>query len=49
MTWTYRDSKRLLLAIGIDDAKRLGVELLPGTRTTVTERAYTSPIWYTSD
>jgi len=29
------------------DAKRFGVEPLPGTRMTVTERAYTSPIWYT--
>jgi len=29
------------------DAKRFGIKLLPGTRTTVTERAYTSPIWYT--
>ncbi|MDT3684068.1 MAG: DUF3604 domain-containing protein [Pseudorhodoplanes sp.] len=29
------------------DAKRFGIKLLPGTQTTVTERAYTSPIWYT--
>jgi len=29
------------------DAKRFGFEPLPGTRMTVTERAYTSPIWYT--
>jgi hypothetical protein len=29
------------------DAKRFGVESLPGTATTITERAYTSPIWYT--
>lgn len=29
------------------DAKRFGVKLLPGTRTSVTERAYTSAIWYT--
>ena len=29
------------------DAKRFGIEALPGTRMTVTERAYTSPIWYT--
>jgi hypothetical protein len=29
------------------DAKRFGVQPLPGTRMTVTERAYTSPIWYT--
>jgi len=28
------------------DAKRFGVTPLPGTRMTVTERAYTSPIWY---
>jgi hypothetical protein len=28
------------------DAKRLGTTPLPGTRMTVTERAYTSPIWY---
>lgn len=28
------------------DAKRFGVAPLPGTRMTVTERAYTSPIWY---
>lgn len=29
------------------DAKRFGVEPLPGTTMTVTDRAYTSPIWYT--
>ena len=29
------------------DAKRFGVKPLPNTRMTVTERAYTSPIWYT--
>ena len=29
------------------DAKRYGVEPLPGTRLITTERAYTSPIWYT--
>ena len=29
------------------DAKRFGVTPLPGTAMTVTERAYTSPIWYT--
>jgi Protein of unknown function (DUF3604) len=28
------------------DAKRYGVRPLPGTAMTVTERAYTSPIWY---
>ncbi len=28
------------------DAKRFGVKPLPGTRLTITERAYTSPIWY---
>jgi hypothetical protein len=28
------------------DAKRFGIEPPPGTRMTVTERAYTSPIWY---
>jgi hypothetical protein len=28
------------------DAKRFGVTPLPGTRMTVIERAYTSPIWY---
>lgn len=26
---------------------KLGVEPLPGTRMTITERAYTAPIWYT--
>ncbi len=29
------------------DAKRFGVTPLPGTTMKVTERAYTSPIWYT--
>jgi hypothetical protein len=29
------------------DGKRFGVAPLPGTVMTVTERAYTSPIWYT--
>jgi hypothetical protein len=29
------------------DANRFGTKPLPGTRMTVTERAYTSPIWYT--
>jgi hypothetical protein len=29
------------------DAKRFGTTPLPGTSMTVTERAYTSPIWYT--
>jgi Protein of unknown function (DUF3604) len=29
------------------DAKRFGVKPLPGTEMTITERAYTSPIWYT--
>ena len=29
------------------DAKRFGVQPVPGTLMTVTERAYTSPIWYT--
>jgi hypothetical protein len=29
------------------DAKRFGVKPLPGTRMTITERGYTSPIWYT--
>ncbi|RDJ27251.1 DUF3604 domain-containing protein [Bosea caraganae] len=29
------------------DAKRFGTKPLPGTRMTITERAYTSPIWYT--
>jgi len=28
------------------DAKRFGTKPLPGTRMTITERAYTSPIWY---
>jgi hypothetical protein len=28
------------------DAKRFGNKPLPGTRMTITERAYTSPIWY---
>jgi hypothetical protein len=28
------------------DAVRFGVEPLPGTRMTIVERAYTSPIWY---
>ena len=28
------------------DAKRFGVKPLPGTRMTLQERAYTSPIWY---
>lgn len=28
------------------DAKRFGTQPLPGTPMTVTERAYTSPIWY---
>jgi hypothetical protein len=28
------------------DAKRFGSQPLPGTRMTVVERAYTSPIWY---
>jgi len=28
------------------DAKRFGSKPLPGTRMTITERAYTSPIWY---
>jgi hypothetical protein len=31
------------------DAKRFGVQPLPGTQMTVTERAYTSPIWYTPE
>ena len=29
------------------DAKRFGSKPLPSTRMTITERAYTSPIWYT--
>jgi Protein of unknown function (DUF3604) len=29
------------------DAKRFGIKPLPGTAMTITERAYTSPIWYT--
>jgi hypothetical protein len=29
------------------DAKRFGVKPLPGTRMTISERAYTSPIWFT--
>ncbi|MFI5184816.1 MAG: DUF3604 domain-containing protein, partial [Vicinamibacteria bacterium] len=29
------------------DMKRFGNKPLPGTRLTITERAYTSPIWYT--
>ena len=29
------------------DAKRFGNKPLPGTRMTIAERAYTSPIWYT--
>jgi len=29
------------------DAKRFGVKALPGTAMTITERAYTAPIWYT--
>ena len=29
------------------DANRFGTKPLPGTRMTVTERAFTSPIWYT--
>lgn len=29
------------------DAQRFGVKPMDGTRMTVTERAYTSPIWYT--
>ncbi|MFZ9032999.1 MAG: DUF3604 domain-containing protein [Anaerohalosphaeraceae bacterium] len=31
------------------DAKRFGVKPQPGTRMTITERAYTSPIWYTPE
>ena len=29
------------------DAKRFGSKPLPGARMTITERAYTAPIWYT--
>jgi hypothetical protein len=29
------------------DAKRYGIQPLPGTTMTLQERAYTSPIWYT--
>ncbi len=29
------------------DAKRFGIKALPGTPMTITERAYTAPIWYT--
>jgi hypothetical protein len=29
------------------DAKRFGTKPHPGTKMTITERAYTSPIWYT--
>jgi hypothetical protein len=29
------------------DAKKFGVKALPGTAMTITERAYTAPIWYT--
>jgi hypothetical protein len=29
------------------DANRFGTKPLPGTRMTITERAYTAPIWYT--
>ncbi|MGD9667723.1 MAG: DUF3604 domain-containing protein [Hyphomicrobiaceae bacterium] len=31
------------------DAKRFGVQPLPGTRMKLQERAYTSPIWYTPE
>jgi hypothetical protein len=29
------------------DAKRFGIQPLPGTTMTLQERAYTSAIWYT--
>jgi hypothetical protein len=29
------------------DAKRFGTKPLPGTAMTITERAYTAPVWYT--
>jgi Protein of unknown function (DUF3604) len=29
------------------DARRFGIQPLPGTTMTLQERAYTSPIWYT--
>jgi hypothetical protein len=29
------------------DAKRFSIKPAPGTRMTITERAYTSPVWYT--
>jgi hypothetical protein len=31
------------------DAKRFGIQPLPGTTMALQERAYTSPIWYTPD